>query len=55
MNDTTQWIIVGIAVLGFVFNTGILWNEVQHLKKSVEKLWTKIDEMQKYILERDKK
>jgi len=55
MNDMTQWIIVAVAILGFVFNTGVLWNEVKHLKESVEKIWEKIDEMYKVLLERDEK
>ena len=55
MFDLAKWIIVAIAILGLAFNTGIVWNDVKHLKKSVAKLWEKIDEMQKYLLERDKK
>ena len=34
----TQWIIVAIAVGGLIFNTGVLWNDVKHLKKEVEEI-----------------
>lgn len=55
MNDLAKWIIVGIAILGIVFNTGVLWNDVKHLKKSVSSLWEKMDTIEKFLLERDKK
>lgn len=52
MNDVIQWTIVGLALLGFIFNSGVLWNEVKHLKKSVDSLWKKMDVLEKYIIER---
>lgn len=53
-NDLVKWIIVGIAVLGFVFNTGVLWNEVKHLKKSVDDMWSEINEIKNILIERSK-
>jgi len=50
-----EWIIVGIAVLGLVFNSGILYNDVKHLKKSVDDIWKEINEIKKILIERDKK
>lgn len=50
MNDTAQWIIVAIAVLGFVFNTGVLWNEVKHLKKSVDDMWKEINDIKLILI-----
>jgi len=44
-----QWIIAGIALAGFVFNSGVLWNDVRHLKRNVEKLWNAVDEINKYL------
>lgn len=54
-----QWVIVGLAVGGLVYNVivtnAIIKNDVKHLQKSVDSIWKKIDEIQKYLLERDKK
>ena len=38
LNGTARWIIVALTVLGLAFNSGILYNDVKHLSKSVEKL-----------------
>ena len=38
LNGAAKWIIVGLAVLGLVFNSGILYNDVKHLSESVHKL-----------------
>jgi len=58
MNDLAKWIIVGIAVVGFIYNIivthTILKNDVKHLQKSVDNLWEKIDEIYKILLERGK-
>lgn len=50
-----QWFIVGLAVLGLVFNTGVIWNDVRHLKKSVDQIWKEINEIKKILIERSKK
>lgn len=50
----TQWIIVAIAIAGLIFNSGVLWNDVRHLKKSNEKLWEKFDGLEKWLLEHHK-
>lgn len=56
MNDTIQWTIVGLAILGFVFNTGIIWNDVKHLKKSVNDIWKEINHIKTILIkERDTK
>jgi len=53
--DLAKWIIVAIAILGLAFNTGIVWNDVKHLKKSVDDIWSEINEIKKFLLkERDK-
>ncbi len=38
LNGTARWIIVALAVLGLAFNSGILYNDVKHLLKSIEEL-----------------
>ena len=53
-----QWIIVGIAVLGLVFNTGVIWNDVKHIKASIKDIWNEINAIKLYLMdhkERDKK
>lgn len=53
--DLAKWIIVAIAILGLAFNTGIVWNDVKHLKKSVDDIWSEINDIKKFLLkERDK-
>lgn len=56
MYDLTKWIIVGIAISGLIFNTGVLYNDVKHLKKSVEDIWKEINHIKTILIkERDKK
>lgn len=45
-----EWIVITIAVLGLVFNSGILYNDVKHLKKSVDNIWSEINEIKKFLL-----
>lgn len=54
MNDTAQWIIVGIAILGFAFNTGVVWNDVKHLKKSIDEIWVEVNKIKDTLIERIK-
>ena len=55
-SDLAKWIIVAIAILGFAFNTGVIWNDVKHLKKSVDDIWTEINKIKEILLkEKDKK
>lgn len=54
-NDLAKWIIVAIAILGLAFNTGVVWNDVKHLKKSVDDIWSEINEIKKYLfIDKDK-
>ena len=59
LNGTARWIIVGLAVLAIVFNTGVTYNHLYHLSKQVtkltevvEKLDGKIDEINIKLAER---
>jgi len=36
--DLSKWLIVGISIIGLIFNSGILYNDVKHLSESVTKL-----------------
>lgn len=55
MFDLAKWIIVGIAVAGLVFNTGVLYNDIKHLKKSVDNLWTELNRIKNILIERGEK
>ncbi len=32
-------IVAVLAVIGLIFNSGVLYNDVKHLKKSVNDIW----------------
>ena len=55
MFDLAKWIIVGIAIGGLIFNSGILYNDVNHLKKSVDEIWKELNNIKNILIERDKK
>lgn len=50
-NDIAKWILVAIAVLGLAFNTGIVWNDVKHLKKSIDDIWSELNAIKKHLWE----
>jgi hypothetical protein len=54
MFDLAKWIIVGLAVAGLIFNTGVLYNDIKHLKKSVDEIWTEINKIKDILIERSK-
>lgn len=54
MNDLAKWIIVGIAVAGLIFNTGVLYNDIKHLKKSVDDIWKELNKIKEILIERAK-
>ena len=45
-------IVATLAVGGLVFNSGILYNDVKHLKKSVDDIWKEINEIKNILIER---
>ena len=47
LNGMAKWLIVGIAVLGLAFNTGVTYNHIHTLAKNVAELkisYEKLDE-----------
>ena len=52
--NIAQWIIVGIAVAGLIFNTGVLYNDIKHLKKSVDEIWVELNKIKDILIERSK-
>ena len=47
-------IVAILAVIGLVFNSGVLYNDVKHLKKSVDDIWSEINEIKNILIERSK-
>ena len=45
LNGTARWIIVGLAVLAIVFNTGVTYNHIYHLSKQVIKLTEAVEKL----------
>lgn len=50
-----QWILAIIAIGAVVYNTivthVVMRNDIKHLQEDCEKIWQKIDELYKYLLE----
>lgn len=38
INGAAKWVLIGIAIAGLVFNSGILYNDVKHLKDAIDEL-----------------
>jgi len=59
MNNIAQWIIVAIAVGGFIYSAIVtnvtLKNDVKHLQKSVDGLWSEINEIKNILIEKRSK
>ena len=49
LNGMAKWIIVALALATVVFNTGVTYNHVRHLTKTVEKMESKVDAMTEKI------
>ena len=47
--EIAKWIIVAIAIGTLIFNTGILWNDVKHLKEDVKAIRQLLDDILKKI------
>lgn len=37
-NGATKWVIIAITVLGFIFNTGVTYNHIQHNTETIKEL-----------------
>lgn len=43
--DVARWVVVFLFVVGLIFNTGVLWNDVQHIKKDMKYLRERMDKI----------
>jgi len=45
LNGYAKWILIALAVLTVVFNTGVTYNHIHNLTESVERLTVAVDKM----------
>jgi hypothetical protein len=50
-NGIARWVIVALAVGGLIFNSGILYNDVRHLKDEIAEVKQDIKELRYILLE----
>lgn len=50
INGAAKWLIVALAIGGLIFNSGILYRDVQHLTKSVEEIKTDVRELRECLM-----
>jgi cell division protein FtsL len=50
LNGTAKWVIVAIAVGGLIFNSGILYNDVKHLRQGLIEVKQEIHELRTLII-----
>jgi hypothetical protein len=50
-NGRAKWIVVALAVGGLIFNSGILYNDVRHLKEEVSEVKQEIKDLRELFIE----
>ena len=50
LNGTAKWFIVGLSILTLAFNSGILYNDVKHLKTDVNEIKQDLRGLREYIM-----
>lgn len=53
-NDIAKWIIVALALLTLAFNSGVLYNDVKHLKTSLTEVKMEVKSINAYLLHKSK-
>ena len=46
-----KWIVVAFAIGGLIFNSGILYNDVRHLKDDLAEIKEEVKEIRIYLME----
>ena len=54
-NGRARWIIVALAVAGLIFNSGILYNDVKHLKDDVAEIKAEIQYLRQCLINESNK
>lgn len=53
-NDIAKWIVVALALLTLAFNSGVLYNDVKHLKASFAEIKQDVKSINMYLLQKSK-
>ena len=51
LNGIAKWIVVALALLTLAFNSGVLYNDVKHLKGQLSEIKEEIKDLRSYIME----
>lgn len=54
VNDIAKWVIVALAILTLAFNSGVLYNDVKHLKANFTEIKMDVKSINSYLLEKSK-
>lgn len=50
-NGRAKWIVIAFAIGGLIFNSGILYNDVRHLKDDLAEIKQEVKEIRNYLME----
>ena len=53
-NDIAKWVVVALALLTLAFNSGVLYNDVKHLKTSFAEIKQDVKSINMYLLQKSK-
>ena len=54
INDVAKWVIVALALLTLAFNSGVLYNDVKHLKEALAEVKQEVKSINMYLLQKSK-
>jgi hypothetical protein len=49
-NGRAKWIVVAFAIGGLIFNSGILYNDVRHLKEDLAEIKQEVKEIMVHLM-----
>lgn len=50
-NGMAKWVVVAGAVIGLIFNSGVLYNDVNHLKKDIAEVKQEIKDLRSLFIQ----
>lgn len=50
VNGAARWIVVAFAIGGLIFNSGILYNDVRHLKDELMEIKQEVKEIRNHLM-----
>ena len=51
VNGLLKWIVVAAAVIGLIFNSGVLYNDVNHLKNDIAEVKQEIKDLRSLFIQ----